>query len=385
MNMGMNAFDGVDNATPSQGGNYLNGGHRYLLEVGLMKLAPSQKKAGVVNFIVEFRVHESDDQQYPPGSKASWVANMTNASSPGNVKWLVGSCRGIGPNDPRLKEITKEVCSYVSSAANPLGPNAGAGRPHGAMVEVNTVAEPTKTPGGIYTKHHWAPTSRPPTLPPDASIAVSQPFGNQQQQQPAQQGYGQPQGQQWGQQPPAPPAQQPQGQWGQPPAPPAPQGQQWGQQPPAPPAQQQWGQQPPAPPAQQQWGQQPPPPPAQPPAGFGQQPPPATQYGQPPAAQYGQQPPAAQYGQQPPAGFGQPMPGPGPGQQLQQPPQGFGQQQPQGFGQPPPAYPPAQQQQYGQPAAPQGYQMPPGYQAHTDPRFAATHIWNPSTNDVRLR
>lgn len=363
----MSLFAAVDNADPSMGGAYLNSGHRYLLEIGMVKVAPSRKKPGVNNFIVEFRVHESSDPAFTRGSKASWVANMTMASTPGNIKWFVGCARGIHPTDPRLKtEINSAACEYVSSPANPLGPNAALNRPHGTMIEVTTQHE-TTAKGGDFTKHVWAPASTGPVLPPDPTLGQAQ-SQFQPQQAAAPQGafapgsFGAPQGQ---------PQFQPQGQQYAPPAQQmAPQQAPWGQQQPqaAPPAQQQWGQQPApqaAPPAQQQWGQQPAPqaaPPAQDPSRW-------------PSQQPGVYQPAPQAA---PPGFapqGQP-------QYPNAQPPAYPQQAPQ-------AAPPAQQpqQQWAPPAQPPAGPagLPPGYQAHTDPRYAATHIWNPTTNDVRPR
>ena len=355
--MSMNVFDSVDGAVPSQGGSYLNGGHRYLLEVGLTKAQQSQTKVGTINYIVEFRVHESSDPAYTPGSKASWIANMSNRSSPGDVRWFVGCARGIGPSDPRFAEITGALVTFTTAGANPLGPNAGAGRPHGAMIEVETVSKAIQSkPGSFFTKHNWKVATRGPVLPPDASIAISQ--APQQQQ-----GYGGPpqqaQAPQYGappqhqQMPPVAasgwPSQNP-GQYAAPQAAPPQQATQWGPQAPQQAAPQtQWGPQPGAP-------QQPPAYPTPPQAAPAQQ----TQWGPPnPALQGG--PPPGWAPQQQPAPQAAPQQWGPPAQQAAPP----------GYGPPPPAN--------------GGYQMPPGYEAHTDPRFAATHIWNRTTNDVRPR
>jgi len=157
----MGIYDGVGNAAIGQGGNYLNGGHQYLVEIS--RCFVKQGRKGDIFTIAELIVHESDDVKNPPGFKASWSCNMKHDASLGNLLVFFGACMGIKSEDEaRLrKEITSAFCEYAVSPQNPL---------KGKMVEVE-VHEITTKAGTPFSKHIWKPTTKPAN--PNVSAAVA--------------------------------------------------------------------------------------------------------------------------------------------------------------------------------------------------------------------
>lgn len=148
----MGLFDGIGNAAIGQGGNYLKGGHNYLLEIN--QCLTKQGRKGDLFFIAEFTIHESDDTSNPPGFTASWTANFKHDAALGNVLWFLGAANGIDVKDEAaLKaQITTAVAEFAVSPANPL---------KGRMVEVETHEIKTKA-GTPFTKHLWKTTTRGP-------------------------------------------------------------------------------------------------------------------------------------------------------------------------------------------------------------------------------
>ena len=148
----MGLFDEIGNAAIGQGGNYLKGGHNYLLEIN--QCLTKQGRKGDLFFIAEFTIHESDDTSNPPGFTASWTANFKHDAALGNVLWFLGAANGIDVKDEAaLKaQITTAVAEFAVSPANPL---------KGRMVEVETHEIKTKA-GTPFTKHLWKTTTRGP-------------------------------------------------------------------------------------------------------------------------------------------------------------------------------------------------------------------------------
>jgi hypothetical protein len=151
----MSIFGNTGNAAFSEGGNYLNPGHRYLLEQ--LKFEARHNRKGIPVTITEWRVHESDDPKIRPGAQASWVPNMTHELSLGNVMLCVAAVKGIDPNDKDAvkREITTQVLELCASPVQPL---------KGKMVEVVTEQITTKEKGQPFTKHRWIPTTKGPNL-----------------------------------------------------------------------------------------------------------------------------------------------------------------------------------------------------------------------------
>lgn len=159
----MGLYDNIGNAAIGQGGNYLNAGHQYLVEVA--RVFAKQGRKGDVFTVVELIVHESDDTKNPPGFKASWTVNHKHDAALGNLLWFFGACAGIPVEDEaRLKrEITTAFCEYAVSAQNPL---------KGKLVEVEIHALTTRA-GNQFSKHVWKPTTRPAN-PQVAAIVAAQ-------------------------------------------------------------------------------------------------------------------------------------------------------------------------------------------------------------------
>lgn len=158
----MGIYDGVGNAAIGQGGNYLNGGHQYLVEIS--RCFVKQGRKGDIFTIAELVVHESDDSKNPPGFKASWSCNMKHDASLGNLLVFFGACMGIKSEDEaRLRqEITSAFCEYAVSPQNPL---------KGKMVEVE-VHEITTKAGTPFSKHIWKPTTKPANPTVSAALAA---------------------------------------------------------------------------------------------------------------------------------------------------------------------------------------------------------------------
>jgi hypothetical protein len=148
----MGLFDTIGSAVIGQGGNYLNSGHQYTLEV--VRCFSKTTRKGAVLFIAELLVHESNDPKILPGSTASWAPNFQHEATVGNVLWFLGACYGIPVTDmERLKrEITTQVAEYAVSPSNPLA---------GRMVEVDVQHTKTRA-GGDFSKHAWTPTQKAP-------------------------------------------------------------------------------------------------------------------------------------------------------------------------------------------------------------------------------
>ena len=150
----MGIYDNAPNATFSEGGNYLNPGHRYLLE--MMKMEAKYSRKGFPITVTEWRVHESDDPKIRPGAQASWVPNMQHELSLGNVMMMVGATSGmVDPEDKQLLKarIDGATLEYCAGPAQPL---------KGKMVEVLTETITTKEKGQPFTKHRWMITTKPP-------------------------------------------------------------------------------------------------------------------------------------------------------------------------------------------------------------------------------
>lgn len=150
----MGIYDNAPNATFSEGGNYLNPGHRYLLE--MLKMEAKFSRKGFPITVTEWRVHESDDPQIRPGAQASWVPNMQHELSLGNVMMMVGATSGkVDPDNKQMlkAQIDSATLEYCAGPAQPL---------KGRMVEVVTENITTKEKGQPFTKHRWIITSKPP-------------------------------------------------------------------------------------------------------------------------------------------------------------------------------------------------------------------------------
>lgn len=149
----MGHYDNIGKASISGGGVYLNAGHQYTLEI--LRLLDKVGRKNEIFFIAEMLIHESDDPLRAPGTQVSWTANLTkHEAAMGNVKWLLAAVNGLDISDPARieREITPQVTEFAVSAANPL---------KGRMVEVAVQNVKTKA-NGDFSKHAWAPTTRPP-------------------------------------------------------------------------------------------------------------------------------------------------------------------------------------------------------------------------------
>lgn len=168
-------FGNIGKTLPSLGGNYLNTGHVYSVQIESVRLQPSQKHGGY-NIITEFKVLESSDTTRQPGTSASWVLSSQHVNHESNFSSLLAAWKGVSVTDPEFSRIiTPAVAREAVSDAQPL---------RGTRFRVETLGVATKK-GGTYTKHVWsrhdsaaaAPTlvAAPPPPPPPPPV-VAAPF-----------------------------------------------------------------------------------------------------------------------------------------------------------------------------------------------------------------
>ena len=157
-----NLFGNIGKTLPSLGGNYLNSGHVYSVDIESVRVQPSQKHGGY-NIITEFKVIASSDATRQPGTTASWVLSSQHVNHESNFASLLAAWKGISVTDPSFASlISPAVAREACSDAQPI---------RGLRLRVETLGVPTKK-GGTYTKHVWsrsdnaAPAIAAPVAPP---------------------------------------------------------------------------------------------------------------------------------------------------------------------------------------------------------------------------
>ena len=165
-------FGNLGKTLPSLGGNYLNSGHVYSVQIESVRVQPSQKHGGY-NIITEFKVLESTDPTRQPGTTGSWVLSSQHVNHESNFSSLLAAWKGVSVTDPEFARIvTPALGREAVGDAQPL---------RGVKMRVETLAVATKK-GGTYTKHVWSrldgaspavaappppvPVAAPPAPPP---------------------------------------------------------------------------------------------------------------------------------------------------------------------------------------------------------------------------
>jgi hypothetical protein len=142
----MGLFDGIGDAQVGQGGVYFLPGS-YLVEVVRCFTLKSRKREDL--FIAECYIHESDNPDRKPGSKASWVVNFKQDAALGNIKGFIAACLGVSPSNTKAVDETVDIeaCELAVDGENPLA---------GTMLRLWAVNKITKS-GNDFTLHNWEP------------------------------------------------------------------------------------------------------------------------------------------------------------------------------------------------------------------------------------
>ncbi len=138
----MGLFKGIEKEKASGGGNYLTPGN-YTLEVSEVKTFSSQQRKGRMYFCAEFAVLSTTSPDFAPGDQVSWLVNMDQPSSLGNIKGFATALS----NDMSEDDVTEEAMEHLISSENPAS---------GTRIKANAYVIKTKA-GNDFTKVSWSP------------------------------------------------------------------------------------------------------------------------------------------------------------------------------------------------------------------------------------
>lgn len=144
----MGLFDGIGKVDATMSPIYFLPGS-YVVEIVRCFCMQSRKKEDL--FIAETTITESDNEERPAGTKASWCVNFKQDAALGNIKGFVAACNGIKPtNNKKVNaEITDEICDYaVDEKDNPLA---------GILLKLVCVNKVIEKTGKDFTVHMWDP------------------------------------------------------------------------------------------------------------------------------------------------------------------------------------------------------------------------------------
>jgi len=135
-------FDLIGEAEGDRNSSYLLPGIYPVLQVNVLKMITA--RAGHDSFVAEFDILDSEVEERPAGTSASWVV----AFKPGdreklaanNVRSFLAALMGA-----TLEEVDAKAAAFASSAANPC---------HGRLVHASAVNKLTKA-GGDFTAINW--------------------------------------------------------------------------------------------------------------------------------------------------------------------------------------------------------------------------------------
>lgn len=136
----MGLFTGIDEATSTQGGNYIRPG-RHLLQIDVNRVKKSRKKKNLA--FAEFTVLESTVHE--PGEEVSWCVNLTDHDAGlGNISGYLAAVA-----ECEESEVDEKGATRAYSAENPF---------KGFKVALTTFMIKTQS-GGDFTKHEYKPAS----------------------------------------------------------------------------------------------------------------------------------------------------------------------------------------------------------------------------------
>ena len=137
----MSIFAGIEQAQNYGGGQYIEPG-AWELEVSELKVFESSQHPGRMYFAAECRVVSTTCETSGQGSVVTWLVNMTQSSSLGNLKGFAVAL------DPNLSDddITQDYMDLLVSAEQPA-----------AGIKVRADAANIKTKAGNdFTKVVWS-------------------------------------------------------------------------------------------------------------------------------------------------------------------------------------------------------------------------------------
>ena len=134
----------VAESTPNEGGVYWLAEGKYLVEIDTVKVHEGRKKRDF--FIVSGKNIESDHEDRKNGSKCSWVSDLDNDATPGNVKLFLCGVYGIDISDLD-DDGWEKLADRIIEEDNPL---------RGVLIKLNATNIKTRA-GNDFTKHIWSP------------------------------------------------------------------------------------------------------------------------------------------------------------------------------------------------------------------------------------
>lgn len=136
----MSVFDGIEDAKPNEGGNFVLPGLYPVLYINACKQIKSQDSSDDL-CIVELDVIDSKVEGREPGTSMSWIVNMKHQPALGNIKLFLSKVMGC-----ELEDITGKVADAAFSANNPLG---------GRLIRCEAVEIETRKKKQPFTKCVW--------------------------------------------------------------------------------------------------------------------------------------------------------------------------------------------------------------------------------------
>lgn len=109
----MGLFSKIADASFSEGGNYLKEG---VFRLEITKVISKKLRTGKDAYIVEFRVHESDNTAHRVGSEATWMVTLDKEPALGNIRQFIATA--CGTTD--LSGVDEATTELTVSAEQPL-------------------------------------------------------------------------------------------------------------------------------------------------------------------------------------------------------------------------------------------------------------------------
>lgn len=142
----MGRYDGVENASVTEGGNYFSPGN-YVVMVNECKEGETRK--GLPFNVVNCRVIESDNPEFRPGSEVCWWVDMTKDAAKGNVKQFA-----MAATEAPASDINKKGLSEIFGEDQHLSDIGPGGTP--LIIRVNAYNKNTQA-GKPFTRLKWVP------------------------------------------------------------------------------------------------------------------------------------------------------------------------------------------------------------------------------------
>lgn len=133
----MGIFSGMKDAKKQVGGVYFKKGV-YVVEVKAVKTGKTRK--GVIFFVVECKILESDNPERTPGMSVSWMVTADKDAFLSNVRGFVAEA-----TDVDFETVDEVDAEAVCATDNPL---------EGLIISAEAVDVPTKA-GSNYTRVTW--------------------------------------------------------------------------------------------------------------------------------------------------------------------------------------------------------------------------------------